>query len=104
MGVSAGVKNMSAKAICMKSNGYTTEVNGIYNGLGLSNFCYEPYFSPDNDTLMNDELLPLSQTVNIYATTPESFIRVQDGEVLVFGDAYLISGREICKLKGESTK
>ncbi|MCL1787691.1 MAG: Type 1 glutamine amidotransferase-like domain-containing protein [Defluviitaleaceae bacterium] len=104
MGVSAGAKNIGAKFVCADSNGNAVDKNDIYNGLGLGNFCYEPYFSPDNDTLMNDELLPLSQTVDIYATTPESFIRVQDGEVLVFGDAYLISGGIICKVEKRSRK
>lgn len=91
IGISAGAKNMAAKAVCMKSNGHVTEINGIYSGLGLSNFCYEPYFSLDNDKLIKDELLPLSQKLDVYATSDGSFIRVKDGEISAFGDTYLIS-------------
>jgi len=98
MGVSAGARNMSAKVVCMKSNGHTSEENGIYNGLTLSNFCYEPYFSLDNDELIKNELLPLSQELNVYATANGSFMRVQDGEVLAFGCSYLISDSTIHKL------
>jgi len=97
MGFSAGAKNMAAKLICVKSNGYT-EANGIYKGLGLGNFCYEPYFSQDNNTLTQNDLLPLSQELDVYATTDKSFLRVRDGEVSAFGDAYLISGSKIRKL------
>jgi len=98
IGFSAGAKNMATKLVCVKSNGYITEVNGIFSGLGLDNFCYEPYFSLDNDELIRDELLPLSQELDIYATSDESFIRVEGGQIIAFGDTYLISDLKIKKL------
>ena len=98
MGVSAGAKNMAAKVVCMKSNGHTSEENGIYNGLALNNFCYEPYFSLDNDELIKNELLPLSQELNVHATANGSFMRVKDSKVSMYGDSYLITGSEIRKL------
>ena len=97
MGFSAGAKNMGAKAVCMKSNGYVTETTGIYNGLGLDSFCYEPYFSLDNKELIRDELLPLSKEMDVYATSDGSFIRVKDGGIEAFGEGYLISGSEVRK-------
>ena len=98
MGVSAGAKNMAAKVVCMKSNGHMTEENGIYNGLALSNFCYEPYFSINNDELVKGELLPLSQKLDVYTTVDGSFMRVKGSIVSTFGGGYLISGSKIYKL------
>jgi len=98
IGFSAGAKNMGAKLVCAKSNGYVTEINGIFSGLGLDNFCYEPYFSLTNDELIMSELLPLSQELDIYATSDASFIRAENGKVAAFGDAYLISDSTIEKI------
>jgi len=99
IGFSAGAKNMGAKLVCMKSNGYVTETNGVYNGIGLDHFCYEPYFSLDNDELIRDALSPLSQELDIYATSDGSFIRAEDGKVKAFGDTYLISNSEIKRME-----
>ena len=98
IGLSAGAKNMAAKCICMKSNGYNTEKNGVFDGLGLNNFCYEPYFTLDNDELLKNELLPLSKELDVYATSDGSFIRVENGEVAAYGDTYLISCGEDHKI------
>jgi len=98
MGVSAGAKNMGSKFVCASSNGNAIDKNGIYNGLGLGNFCYEPYFSLGNDELIQNELLPLSQKLDIYATSDGSFMRVKDGEISAFGTTYLISDSEIHKI------
>ena len=98
IGISAGAKNMSSKAICMKNNGYTIEeTNGVYDGLRLDAFCFEPYFSLDNEILIKEELLPLSHEVDVYAVS--NWMRVKDGEVLAFGDAYRISKGKLEKLK-----
>jgi len=97
IGVSAGAKNMSAKTVCVKSNKYTKEVNGIYDGLALNSFCYEPYFTLNNEELIRDALLPLSHELDIYATSHGSFLHVKNEEVSGFGDVYLILGGEIHK-------
>ena len=99
VGFSAGAKNMATKCVCVKSNGYLTEKNGIYIGIGLDNFGYEPYFSLDNDELIRDELLPMSQKLDIYATSTGSFIRVKGSNVMSFGDTYLISCSKIQKVE-----
>jgi len=95
MGFSAGAKNMGLKWVCSKSDGYEVEKTDIYDGLGLGNFCYVPYFSPDNEDLIKNDLLPLSQNLDIYATANESFIRVENGRVTALGDTYLISNSKI---------
>jgi len=91
IGISAGAMNMATKLV--------SQTNGICSGLGLDNFCYEPYFSLDKDELIRDELLPLSQKLNVYATSNESFIRVKDSDVEAFGDVYLISDSDIHKIE-----
>jgi len=97
MSFSAGAKNVSLKWIAAKSLGYEVEATVIYGGLGLNDFCYVPYFTLDMGELVENDLLPLSQEIDIYATTPESFIRVKDDEVTTFGDVYLISDSKINK-------
>ena len=92
MGFSAGAINMPATCISFE-DGTTT----IYEGLGLDNFCYIPYFSLDEYEVTKNDLLPLSQKIDIYATSPESFIRVKGDKVTAFGDVYLISDSKINK-------
>jgi len=99
MGFSAGAINMASKCVNAKSLGYKVEKTEIYDGLGLDKFCYVPYFSLDKYELAKNDLLPLSQEIDIYATSPESFIRVENDKVTAFGDVYLISDAEIRKLE-----
>ncbi|MCL2396672.1 MAG: Type 1 glutamine amidotransferase-like domain-containing protein [Defluviitaleaceae bacterium] len=98
MGLSAGAKNMSAKIVCAISNNYEVHEIGIYDGIGLNDFCHEPYFSVENDELIKNELLPLSQEMDIYATGTDAVMRVKNGVVEVLGDVYLIAGGKIKKI------
>ena len=98
MAFSAGAINMARKGASAKNLGSQEDTTVFYDGLGLDNFCYMPYFSPNKYGLAKDELLPISQEFDIYATTPESFIRTKDGDVTAFGDVYLISGSKISKV------
>ena len=99
LGLSAGSKNMATKFVASTSNGYNAEEKGVYDGLDLDSFAYEPYFSLDNAELIQEHLLPLSQEIDIYATANDAVIRVEKGKVeVVTGDAYLLSKSEIKKL------
>ena len=98
MGFSAGAKNMASQWVCSKNNGYNVETTQIYHGLGLDNFCYEPYFTLDNDELIKKDLLPLSQMLNVYATSTGSFLRVKNSQVTTAGEVFLISGNKINKV------
>ena len=98
MGFSAGAINMAYKCINAKSLGYKVEETTVYDGIGLDNFCYVPYFSQDKHEPAKRDLLPLSNEFDIYATCPESFIRVKDAKVTAFGNAYLISNSKMDKI------
>jgi len=106
IGISAGSHNMAKKYIGVDDNNYESEKRAIYNGLGLDEFAFEPYFSLNNrirhaldsSKLIQDYLLPLSQEVKIYAASDGAAIRVEKGTVTaVMGDVYLISNSEIYK-------
>ncbi|MCL2592372.1 MAG: Type 1 glutamine amidotransferase-like domain-containing protein [Defluviitaleaceae bacterium] len=98
MGFSAGAKNMASKWVAAKSPRYEADETTIYEGLKLNNFCYVPYFLLDMDELVKNDMLTLSQEIDIYATSPESFIRTNGDRVTAFGDVYLISNSKIEKI------
>ena len=100
MGVSAGAMNMSAKWITSKhidiaSARYTAGKSKVTDGLGLDNFAFEAHIDIDNTKLFKNDLLPLSQTIDVYAACYESVIRVKNGEKEFFGDVYLVSKSQI---------
>ena len=103
MGVSAGAMNMSAKWIASKyismgSARYTAGKSKVFDGLGLDNFALEAHINIDNSKLFENDLFPLSQTIDVYAACYESVIRVKNGKIEVFGDVYLISESKLQKL------
>jgi len=104
MGVSAGAMNMSAKwvsskYISMGSARYTAGESRVYDGLGLDNFALEAHIDIDNFKLIENDLFPLAQSVDVYAASYESVIRIKNGEMTFFGDVYLISDSKIQKMK-----
>ncbi|MCL2350329.1 MAG: Type 1 glutamine amidotransferase-like domain-containing protein [Defluviitaleaceae bacterium] len=99
MGISGGAKNMGAKVSCRKSDEVLKKSSGIYDGLGFGNFYYEPYFSLENNEIINNELIPLSQSIDIYATCDKSFLRVEGGKVSAYGNVWRISNSELQKQK-----
>jgi len=99
MGYSAGAINMGTKWVCSKNNRYDVEETKIIDGIGLDNFCFQPYFETNNIPLIENDLLPLSQELDIYALTAESFMRVKSGEVAIVGEGYLVSDAKIRKME-----
>ena len=100
MGVSAGAMNMSAKWIASKyisfaSARYTAGKSKVTDGLGLDNFAFEAHIDIDNTKLFENDLLPLSQTIDVYAACYESVIRIKDGKKEFFGEVYLVSKSKI---------
>jgi len=92
IGASAGAMNMSAKFPDQDECGSIR----VYDGLGLGGFAFYPHFEPDSPFL-EDGLLPLSQTIDLYAGCEDSTIRVKNGKLEFFGDVYLISHSKIYK-------
>ncbi|MEK4425433.1 Type 1 glutamine amidotransferase-like domain-containing protein [Solibacillus sp. FSL K6-1523] len=98
MGASAGAINMSAKWLCSKNFG--DETNSVYNGIGLDNFSVLSHFDLENNmALVQDELSPLSEEINIYASNKDCAVRVKGGKVDILGNVYLISHSKIQKLE-----
>jgi len=100
MGASAGAMNMSAKWV----DDWTEEIK-IRDGLGLDSFAIEPHAIFDGATaLANDEhiknnIMPLSENVDMYVACEESTIRIKNGKLESMGDVYLISKSSISQLK-----
>lgn len=99
MGASAGAINMSAKWLCSKSFGYNVEISSVYDGIGLDNFSVLSHFDLENNiTLVQRELSPLSEEINIYASNKDCAVRVKGDKIDILGNVYLISNSKIRKL------
>ena len=99
IGFSAGAENMAARWIYAKSGGYKdAEAVTVYNGLGLDNFAYVGHFDADKVELIESELFPVSQHMDIYAQCDEAVIRVKKGKIEILGVVYFISKGEIKKM------
>ncbi|WP_409250624.1 Type 1 glutamine amidotransferase-like domain-containing protein [Bacillus sp. SCS-153A] len=99
MGASAGAINMSAKWLCSKNFGDKVETNSVYDGIGLDNFSVLSHFDLENNmTLVQSELSPLSEEINIYASNKDCAVRVKGDKIDIIGDVFLISHSKIQKL------
>ena len=95
MGVSAGAMNMSGKWIRSRfinphSRRYTAGETQVFDGLGFHDFMLEPHFEAPNNTLVKNDLMPLSKEVDVYVACYESAIRVKGDEMTFFGEIYRI--------------
>ncbi|WP_404346823.1 Type 1 glutamine amidotransferase-like domain-containing protein [Sutcliffiella horikoshii] len=99
MGASAGAINMSAKWICSKNLGYKVESSSVYKGIGLDDFSVLSHFDLENNMAqVQNELSPLSEEMNIYASNKDCAVRVKGDKVDILGNVYLISHSKIQKL------
>ena len=99
MGASAGAINMSAKWLCSKNLGYKVEKSYVYDGIGLDDFSILSHFDLENNmALVQGELSPLSEVINIYASNKDCAVRVKGDKIDIFGNVYLISHSKIQKM------
>ena len=99
MGTSAGAINMSAKWLCSKYIGYKVEISSIYDGIGLNDFSVLSHFDLENNIeLIQGELSPLSEEMNIYGANKDCAVRVKGDKIDILGNVYLISHSKIQKL------
>ena len=97
MGLSAGAINMavnsfySADKDCGKTH--------IYKGIGLADISIEPHFMIENKELLDNDILPFSDIIDIYAMCDDSAILVRNDNCQFFGNIYLASKGKIEKVK-----
>lgn len=99
MGASAGAINMSAKWLCSKNFGYRVEKSSVYDGIGLDDFSILSHFDLENNiALVQSELSPLSEEMNVYVSNKDCAVRVKENKIDILGDVYVISHSKIQKL------
>ncbi|MCA0985683.1 Type 1 glutamine amidotransferase-like domain-containing protein [Guptibacillus algicola] len=99
MGASAGAINMSAKWLCSKNLGNKGELSSVYEGIGLDDFSVLSHFDLENNmAIVQSELSPLSEEINIYASNKDCAVRVKGGRIDIFGTVFLISDSKMRKL------
>ncbi|GAA0603385.1 hypothetical protein GCM10009001_20450 [Virgibacillus siamensis] len=97
MGASAGAINMSAKWLCSKNFG--DEISSVYEGIGIDDFSVLSHFDLENNmALVQSELSPLSEEMNIYASNKDCAVRTKGDKIDIIGNVYLISHSKIHKL------
>ena len=90
---------MSAKWLCSKDFGYKVDISSVYDGIGLDDFSVLSHFDLENNmTMVQDELSPLSEEMNIYASNKDCAVRVKGNKIDILGDIYLLSHSKIQKL------
>lgn len=98
IGTSAGAINMTAKWVCSKYNGDNVEESAIYDGMGLNYFSFQPHLDFNNTQLIQGELFPLSEEMNVYMADKDGAVRVKENKTDILGNVYLISHLKIHKL------
>ncbi|KYG26633.1 Type 1 glutamine amidotransferase-like domain-containing protein [Alkalihalobacillus trypoxylicola] len=99
IGASAGAINMSAKWLCSKNLGYKVEYSSVYSGIGLDHFSVLSHFDLENNMeLIQEELSPLSEEMNIYASNKDCAVRVKGDKMDILGKVFLISHSKIKRL------
>ncbi|MBA2176222.1 Type 1 glutamine amidotransferase-like domain-containing protein [Halobacillus locisalis] len=100
MGASAGAINMSVKGFGSESSGFKVEHSSVYDGIGLDDFSVLAHFDLENNMdLVQRELSPLSEEINIYASNKDCAVRVLGDRMDIISDVYLISHSKIHKLE-----
>lgn len=88
LGVSAGSINMAKRSLDTK------ESLVPYDGIGLADVTIKPHFELDDRQVLAD-LIQVSAELPIYATTDNSAIFVNGGDVSYIGEIYLVDKGEI---------
>lgn len=96
MGMSAGAINMAENSFYSADDDYGQ--THIYKGIGLADISVEPHFKADNITLLEKELLPFSDQIDIYAMCDDSAIIIDGDKRQYLGDIYRIRTGKIEKL------
>jgi len=96
MGMSAGAINMATNSFYSadKDCGRTH----IYKGIGLADVSIEPHFVIDNNALLDNDILPFSDIINIYAMCDDSAILICDNNRQYYGNIYLVTKGKIEKI------
>lgn len=99
MGASAGATNMSSKWLCSKNLGYNVDKSSVYDGMGIDDFSVLSHFDLENNfALVQDELSPLSEEIDIYVSNKDCAVRVKGDKIDILGNVYLMSRSKIKKL------
>lgn len=98
LGASAGAINMSLQWLCTPHNRYDVKESRIYDGIGLVEFSFQPHFDMNNHVFVNEDLLPFSEKMPIYAPMNEGAVCVRNGEIEIIGEVYLLDKGKIKKI------
>jgi peptidase E len=96
MGMSAGAINMAVNSFYSADK--DNNISQIYKGIGLADISVEPHFSMDNRELLEKEILPFSELINIYAMSDNSAMVVNGTSKRFYGNIYLASKGRINQL------
>jgi len=96
LGISAGAINMAVNSFYSADK--DCEKTHIYKGIGLADISIEPHFSIENKGLLDNDIIPFSDVIDIYAMCDDSAILLCNEKLKYYGNIYLASKRKIEKV------
>jgi len=97
MGISAGAMTMATNPFYCADKNFG--LSHIYKSIGLADISVTPHFSISDKDLLNNEILPFSDIIDIYAMCDDSAIMVCGNKKQYFGDIYFVSKGQVEKCK-----
>lgn len=85
IGMSAGSINMATRVVLAKDINDNIPKLAIYDGIGLVNINIEPHLDSASEEHMKD-IYEASQITTIYGLYDNSFIKIVDGKVDIYGE------------------
>lgn len=86
IGMSAGAINMAKKVVLAKDEDDFIPELSVYEGIGLVDINIEPHIDSSSQKHLDEDLKEASKFAKIYGLPDESFIKVIDDEIEIFGD------------------
>lgn len=84
IGMSAGSINMAKRVVLAKDMEDNIPELSIYNGIGLVDINIEPHLDSSSENHLN-EILEATQFSTIYGLNDNSFIKIVDNNISIYG-------------------
>ncbi|WP_456278827.1 Type 1 glutamine amidotransferase-like domain-containing protein [Bacillus sp. AK128] len=96
IGMSAGSINMAKRVVLARDINNNIPELGIYDGIGLVDINIEPHLNSAIEEHI-EEIHEASQFATIYGLYDNSFIKIVDNKIEMFGDCYKFEDKQVAQ-------